>query len=140
MGSLLRLAPLWAACVLMLAFGAASAPAATIIPNTVTDVTAVDGQCSMREAVGNANANSAVNPDCAAGTATLDTIPLGSSTFELTLAPNGANDDNAGGDLDIDTDGGDITFSGTGILTSIIAGDFFTTNTRDRVMDVRGGG
>jgi uncharacterized repeat protein (TIGR01451 family)/CSLREA domain-containing protein len=64
------------------ALGAVVAPealAATITVNSTADNTTVDGQCTLREALQNANDNAATNADCVAGTG-LDTID-----FSLTL-------------------------------------------------------
>ncbi len=47
--------------------------AGTITVNGSGDIVAVDGVCTLREAIINANANAATNPDCAAGTGA-DTI------------------------------------------------------------------
>ncbi len=66
-----------------LAMGAVLAPeaveAAVITVNSTADTAAVDAQCTLREAITNANANAATEVDCAAGTG-LDTID-----FALTL-------------------------------------------------------
>jgi CSLREA domain-containing protein len=62
--------------------------ASTITVTTTADETTTNGQCSLREAVGNANADSATNPDCAAGNIT-DTIvfDLGPDPATITLDP-----------------------------------------------------
>ncbi len=66
----------------------AASAAATINVTTTADETTTNGQCSLREAVGNANADSATNPDCAAGNIT-DTIlfDLGPDPATITLDP-----------------------------------------------------
>ncbi len=66
-----RVNPLSAALSLALGVGTmgftAPALAATIVVNTTADSTATDGKCSLREAIGNANANARTYPDCTAG-------------------------------------------------------------------------
>lgn len=52
---------------LALALGS-PAPAATITVDTLNDGTTADGDCTLREAIINANGNDGSQPDCAAGT------------------------------------------------------------------------
>lgn len=47
-----------------------AAPAAAITVNSNADTTVVDGKCTLREAIQNANANNQGNTDCAAGSGT----------------------------------------------------------------------
>ena len=59
-----------------------------ITVNTLTDESATEGQCSLREAITNANAGSQVSSDCAAGTQN-DTIQFSTGltgTITLTSA------------------------------------------------------
>jgi CSLREA domain-containing protein len=73
------------AAALPLSASARSAGGSTITVNTLADTMSVDGLCTLREAIGNANANTAQNTDCAAGKgddkivfSVGGTIPLGS--------------------------------------------------------------
>src|SRR5436190_24083287 len=101
-----------AVCVALLAVAvpSQSARAAPITVTTTTDELTTNGQCSLREAVRNANANAAVHPDCPAGTGA-DTITLPAGTYTLTLT--GLEDDLASNnDLDI-LDPAGLTIIGT---------------------------
>jgi CSLREA domain-containing protein len=106
---------------------------ATITVNTIADLLADDGQCSLREAVIAANTDTATG-GCPAGNGA-DTIVFDSSlplpaTFTLTLT--GANEDNsASGDLDLT---GVLTIQGSGADQIVIDG-----NGADRVFDIRPG-
>ena len=109
-----------------------SASAATPITVTTTaDVLAVDGQCSLREAIIAANTDASTG-DCQAGSGA-DTITFSPSlpkpaVFTLTLS--GAGEDNAAtGDLDLT---GTLTIEGAGQDQIILDGD-----SADRVFDVR---
>jgi CSLREA domain-containing protein len=114
---------------------AGAAQAATITVNSTSDAVAADTNCTLREAITAANANAAAN-GCTAGDAgSLDTIVLGSVTYSRTLAPNASNDDNAGGDLDVDTAAGPLEIRGAGPSATTISG-----NSSDRVLDLHGGG
>lgn len=73
---------------LALAGWTAQAGAATITVTTLDDTVAIDGMCSLREAIVNANTDSAGdNPDCAAGTAQ-DLINLKDLTGTILLTSN----------------------------------------------------
>jgi CSLREA domain-containing protein len=64
---------------------AARAGAATIVVNTTNDeLTAGDGQCSLREAIGTVDGGG--NGDCTPATSGANTIQLGAQTYPLTLA------------------------------------------------------
>lgn len=73
-----------------LAVGAAAAAvggqasAATITVNSLLDTVAVDGQCTLREALDNANNNAATNADCAAGSG-VDIVDLSGLTGTIVL-------------------------------------------------------
>jgi CSLREA domain-containing protein len=101
---------------------------ATITVNS-TDDTLVpgDGNCTLREAINNANSNSdTTGGDCAAG-AGADTIILPGGIYTLTIA--GADEDNnATGDLDIRDD---LTIQGAGAEITVI-----DANGLDRVLDI----
>jgi uncharacterized repeat protein (TIGR01451 family)/CSLREA domain-containing protein len=78
---------------LAVAFGAGSArpasAATTITVNTTSDEMVTDGQCSLREAINNANANTdTTGGDCVAGTLGADTIDLSSMSGTITLGSN----------------------------------------------------
>ena len=75
--------------------------ARTIAVTTTDDVLALDGQCSLREAVTAANGNQPFS-DCPSGEAfpVIDVIELPPGTYRLTLGAAG-DDANLGGDLDI---------------------------------------
>jgi len=79
------------------------ATAATVNVNTTTDVVAVDGLCSLREAITSVNNHAAsgnLTGECAAGDGNNDTIIVPAGTYILALA--GIDEDNnATGDLDI---------------------------------------
>lgn len=110
-------------------FLAVAAPAngAQIVVNTNADLLdPLDGLCSLREAVINANANTA-GSGCAGGeAAATDTIVLDQVDPTLSLGGSG-EDDNAGGDLDV-RDGGPLVIEGNGGTIS--------TTAADRVLDV----
>ncbi|MEM9597291.1 MAG: hypothetical protein AAGD06_23690 [Acidobacteriota bacterium] len=79
----------------------APSSAATLAVTTTVDVIAVDGECSLREAITATNTNQPFS-DCPAGEAlpTIDAIELPAGTYTLTLLPID-EDANLGGDLDI---------------------------------------
>ncbi|HNK63404.1 MAG TPA: choice-of-anchor Q domain-containing protein [Anaerolineales bacterium] len=106
--------------------------AATVITvTTAGDAIAMDGQCSLREAVIAANTNTASN-ECPAGSGA-DTIVFSPDlTQPIVLTLIGANEDNAAtGDLDLT---GVLTIQGSGAEQTIIDG-----NGTDRVFEVRPG-
>ena len=72
---------------------------AVIAVTTTADSLAADAACSLREAIINANTDSATHPDCAAGTG-VDTIDVPGGTYALSLAGT-LEDAAASGDLDI---------------------------------------
>jgi len=78
--------------ILALALLVAPAPrpaeAAGIVVNTFLDANppVTDGGCSLREAIGNANANAATFPDCAAGSGN-DTITFNVNVTITLVAP-----------------------------------------------------
>jgi CSLREA domain-containing protein len=85
----------------------APALAATITVTTTGDTLVTDGNCSIREAIINANNDAATWPDCAAGSGT-DTIvlPAGTITFAIPNPPSSpccldSDQQAAAGDLDI---------------------------------------
>ena len=116
--------------LLSLFMPSSASAATTIIVTTTADVLAVDGQCSLREAVIAANTD-ATTGDCQAGSGA-DTITFSPSlpqpaVFTLTLT--GAGEDNAAtGDLDLT---GNLTLEGAGQSLIILDG-----NGADRVLDV----
>ncbi len=102
--------------------GASVARAASIVVTTTTDEINTNGQCSLREAIINANNDDqSGSTDCAAGSGD-DTITFAvDGTFTLDI---GATNENAAldGDLDI-TDTDALTLSGNGAQATIIAGN-----------------
>jgi uncharacterized repeat protein (TIGR01451 family)/CSLREA domain-containing protein len=109
--------PLVALTALAIAFATGSAsPAAaatTIAVTTTGDVTATDGQCSLREAISNANADTdTTGGDCAAGSGA-DTIDLSGLNGTITLSSN------------LPSINGDLTLTGpgAGVLTVNAAGN-----------------
>ncbi|MGH2684499.1 MAG: choice-of-anchor Q domain-containing protein [Actinomycetota bacterium] len=114
----------------MLSFGG-PAQAATITVDENEDELNTDGDCSLREAIEAANTNAGVDA-CPAGSGTeTDTIVIPADTFTLSI-PNGGEDLNQTGDLDI-TD--DVTIDGAGARSTFIDGADL-----DRVFDVAPGG
>ncbi|AYQ33261.1 choice-of-anchor Q domain-containing protein [Runella sp. SP2] len=68
-------------------------PLSTITVTTLTDQVSVNGQCSLREAIANANNDAATNPDCAAGSGAdvivlnaTGTYTLGGTELSITSA------------------------------------------------------
>jgi CSLREA domain-containing protein len=114
---------------LTLAFGL-SARAATITVNSLGDALVTNGQCTLREAIINANNNAASWPDCATGSG-IDVINLPAGTITLTIgnSPNAAAEENlsATGDLDITSS---LTINGNAGGTTIDAA------TIDRIFDI----
>jgi CSLREA domain-containing protein len=81
----------WTMIIVCLAFilvqpgkPAMAAPTATITVNSSADVVAKDGDCTLREAIQNANANSRVNDDCTAGFV-FDQITFSTGLHPITL-------------------------------------------------------
>ena len=109
----------------------AVARAATISVTTTADAVAVDGACSLREAITSANVNAAMaGPgECAAGDAAgTDRIVLPAGAYRRTI-PGGGENANAFGDLDV-VGPLEILGAGAGVTTIDAAG-------LDRVLDVR---
>lgn len=102
--------------------------AAPLSVNTFADELNTNGQCSLREAITNANNdNQSGSTDCAAGSGD-DVINLPAGTYTLTRT--GIDEDNnATGDLDISSN---VTLAGAGAATTIIDG-----NGTDRVLHIR---
>lgn len=107
-----------------------AAYAASVTVNTTQDVVAVDGACSLREAITSVNKQAAsgnMTGECAAGDGNDDTIVVPAGTYTLSIA--GADeDDNASGDLDIRVN---VTIQGAGLGATIIDADGI-----DRVVDI----
>ncbi len=129
----------WAlAAALVLASGVLSpappARAATLTVTTNADERNANGQCSLREAIINANSDSqSGSTDCAAGLGA-DTINFAASIngAPITLTRTGAGENAADtGDLDLT---GNLTIAGNGAANTIIDG-----NGTDRVIDAMSG-
>jgi CSLREA domain-containing protein len=107
--------------------------AATLEVTATADAVGADGQCTLREAISNANADQALvagSGECAAGSGA-DTIMLGAGTYAIARA--GAFEDlNATGDFDLRSP---ITLVGGGPGITRISGAL-----QDRVLHVVGGG
>lgn len=116
-------------------FMASTASAATINVTTTADVVANDADCSLREAVKVANADSnAIEDACTAGSGD-DVINVPAGTYTLSLGPNGASDEdaNANGDLDITSN---MTISGADRDTTILRGSRFIDANPERIFDI----
>ena len=89
----------------------------------------VDGQCSLREAVEAANANTAVDTCIAGGSEDIIILPPG--TYTLSLGGS-AEDNNQEGDIDVS---GTLTVLGTGVdrTDTIIQGGTTSQNGIDHV-------
>lgn len=119
----------------LLLFAAALVPAAaranTITVNGSGDtLNNADGVCSIREAVVNANTDTGVWTNCAAGSgADVINLPAGTITFSIGNTPHPFNEEQAAatGDLDIY---GPLTVNGHASGTTINANDL------DRIFDI----
>jgi CSLREA domain-containing protein len=108
---------------------AAGTGAATITVTTLADEFNTGAGCSLREAVEAADTNAAFG-GCPAGAGD-DTIVLPAGTLTLSIAPVGNPDDNASGDIDVNSP---VTIQGTGMTTTTINGANL-----DRVFDIFSG-
>lgn len=115
------------------------ARAATISVNSTADnLTAGDGDCTLREAIMNANlpgGGDTTGGDCIAGDAGADTIDIPAGTYQLTIPPFAASDDNADGDLDILSE---ITIQGAGADVTFIQAGPSRGNGIHRVIEIIG--
>jgi CSLREA domain-containing protein len=114
---------------------AAMAPAATIVVDTEADEldgSPGNGDCSLREAITNANNDNGDQADCPAGSGA-DIITLPADYYTLTGAAG--EDDNVSGDLDIKSN---LTINGAGSLTTIIQAGADENNGVDRVLHIAG--
>jgi CSLREA domain-containing protein len=114
--------------ILLLSLSSKAARAASMTVTTTTDELTTNGQCSLREALRNANTDTAVQPDCTAGSGA-DTITVPSGAYLLILGGAG----NTAGDLDL-TD--DVTIVGAGPGRTVVDAGGLTP--RDRVFDIDG--
>jgi len=105
---------------------------ATITVDSADDVIAIDGQCTLREAILNANADNGVTdcPDAGDGD---DTIVVPAGTYTLSI-PGAGEDDNLTGDLDIT---GSTIIQGAGADATIIQAGTTPLNGIDRVFEVK---
>ena len=113
----------------VLAFFLAALPASAqiVVTTTADNLDAEDGECTLREAIINANLDADLTDgDCAAGNGA-DVITLPAGTYTLTFG-SAFEDDALGGDLDVHDD---LTINGAGEATTIIDGD-----DNDRVLHV----
>ncbi|MGE3913458.1 MAG: choice-of-anchor Q domain-containing protein [Chloroflexota bacterium] len=110
------------------------AVASTITVTTVADELITNGECSLREAIRNANADAALHPDCPAGSGA-DTISLPNGLYTLTISGRG-EDGSASGDLDLT---GTMTIIGAGTARTIVEAGPESSIRIDRVFDVQPG-
>ena len=116
-----------AACLLALP-AAAGAATITVAATGDDDPTLTgendNGTCTLREAIHEANANNGfLLSDCAwAGTFGDDTITLNAGTYTLDESTGSADDSNAAGDLDVETDplSGSLTIDGAGAQSTFV--------------------
>jgi CSLREA domain-containing protein len=95
----------------MICLAASTLHAATINVDTTADEITANGQCSLREAIRNANAGAQLHADCTGGVIGLDIINLGSETYALTRIGS-CEDGCFEGDLDIgDPNQTDVQFT-----------------------------
>jgi CSLREA domain-containing protein len=108
--------------LVVVAASPAIAGAATIGVTTDLDVVANDGTCSLREAIGAANADAssgAAAGECAAGSGA-DTVAVPAGFFVTRIGPDPfASDENATGDFGIK---GTVTIRGAGLAQTTIDG------------------
>ena len=104
--------------------------AATITVNGLGDTLNNDGQCTIREAIINANNDAATWTDCAAGSGNdIINLPAGTITFSVPNSPNSFTNENLSvtGDLDVLTS---VTINGHASGTIIDAASL------DRIFDL----
>ena len=100
------------------------AAAAGIVVNSNADTTAVDGVCTLREAIDNANSNSATTGgDCAAGSGA-DTITF-AADYTITLAG-----------IQLPTVFSEMTITGNGAANTIIQANAAADTATQRVFEV----
>jgi CSLREA domain-containing protein len=112
------------------AIGATPAHAASLVVNSLSDTTAVDGNCTLREAITNANANSdTTGGDCVASSGA-DTITFSVSGTITLVGSQLPNITAAGGALTIDGTGKTVTISGNNAVRVAVvdAGASLTLN------------
>lgn len=111
------------------AIAPSSSSAAAIAVSSTSDAVALDGQCSLREAITAANTDigSGTPGECAAG-AGADTIALAAGHYVLTRS-GPSDDSNASGDLDLL--GTTVSIAGAGASSTVIDGGGI-----DRVLDI----
>jgi CSLREA domain-containing protein len=105
----------------------------TIVVTTTADTLVTDGNCSIREAIINANNDAATWPDCAAGSGD-DTIllPAGTITFAI------ANPSSSPANLDSEQQAakGDLDILSSLTITGDPAGTTIDANQLDRIFDI----
>ena len=109
------------------------AHAAGIVVTSLADTLTADGQCTLREALANAQADSAVHADCAGG-AGFDVVTFSLSGV-IALASPLPQLDSTGGAITIDGVGQAVTVDGGGAVVNlhgaqmVVTGSSFTANT-----------
>ncbi|MFZ0427714.1 MAG: CSLREA domain-containing protein [Acidobacteriota bacterium] len=116
-----------------IALSVASRAGTTIPVTTTADDLAIDGDCTLREAVIAANTDLPVDR-CPAGSGA-DTILLPAGTYVLSLTGPG-EDASQSGDLDISSD---VTIRGAGAAVTYIDGGSFSEPVSDRVIHILNG-
>jgi CSLREA domain-containing protein len=112
--------------LMIVAVGATPARAAsTITVNSLADTVAVDGYCTLREAIQNASNHAAINADCAAGSGG-DTINF-SVSGTITLGSR-LPDPYDAGELTIDGTGQTVTINGNHAVQVATGGSLLTLN------------
>ena len=118
---------------ILIALSVASRAGTTIPVTTTADDLAMDGNCTLREAVIAANTDLPVDR-CPAGSGA-DTILLPAGTYVLSLTGPG-EDASQSGDLDISSD---VTIRGAGAAVTYIDGGSFSEPVSDRVIHILNG-
>jgi CSLREA domain-containing protein len=111
----------------------APALASTIVVTTTADTLLTDGNCSIREAIINANNDAATWPDCAAGSGA-DTIvlPAGTITFAIPNPPSSP----CCADSDQQAAWGDLDILSSMTIIGDPAGTIIDGNQLDRIFDI----
>ena len=123
-------------CAIVAAIAPPTLPAlaATIVVETENDELTDNNECSLREAVRNANTDLQLHPDCEAGTGE-DTIVVPPGTYTLELGSSG-EDLGAEGDLDLIDDERTTIVGTDGPASTIVQAGVVPHSGFDRVFDL----
>jgi CSLREA domain-containing protein len=128
----MRLTPLTLLGVLL----ASTASGATIDVTTTDDIVSNDSDCSLREAITVANADSNASEDaCTAGSGD-DVINVPAGTYTIHSGANSNEDNNANGDLDVKTN---MTITGAGKDATFLQGSRFIDPAPERILHLGAG-